>query len=454
MDKALNQYLDIYSQHKDLICDKSAFGFNALRQKAYESLSVEGLPKKGSENYEVVDIPSMLAPDYGLNIGRIPLDVNVREAFKCGLPQLASSLFFLLNDSWAESKGARLILPDGIEIGPLSSYLGKGGEAVGSYGKLADLANPLVALNTMLVQEGVYIKVKKGVRIDRPIQFVDLLDNGVPLMALRRFLIILEEDSSLKLLVCDHTNSTGHEMASSTVVEVFAGRNSSLEFYEMEESGEKTRRLSTIYLQQEEGSRVLMESFTLRNGITRNEYHCLFEGKNAELKLCGIGIESAVGILDNYSHIRHEASHCRTEELFKYILEDESKGQFTGKILVAPGAEKTEAYQNNRNLVGSEKAKMFSKPQLEIYNDDVKCSHGSATGQLDAIQLFYMRSRGLTDAEARLLLKQAFMADVIEEVKLPILRDRLHNLIERRFVGEDVKCGECGVCGSASILEN
>lgn len=445
MDNSLQQYLDLYTGHRDLIRSKSVPGFNALRDKAYENLKISGLPSKGAENYEVSDLLSMLSPDYGINVARIPLDVDPGESFKCGLPHLSSSLFFMLNDRWAESRGARQNLPEGLEIGPLSSLLSS--KAITPYGSLADMANPIVALNSMLVQEGMYIKVGKGVKVERPVQLVNILQSLMPFMALRRLLIILEEDSELKLLTCSHTSSEEIPMATVSVAEIFAGRNSRLDFYDMEESGKETRRLTAVYLNQGEGSDVLLENFTLHNGQTRNEYHCSFSGPHASLRLYGLGIEGKESVLDNYSHIRHDSKDCHTEELFKYIVEDEARGAFTGLVYVAPGASGTQAYQSNRNLVSSDKARMFTKPQLEIYNDDVKCSHGSATGQLDAMQLFYLRSRGLDEGEATFLLKQAFMADVIEGVRLPILRDRLHVLVEKRFAGQDASCGDCEACG-------
>lgn len=445
MENSLQQYLDLYSAHKDLICEKSAWGFNRLREAAFRNLEVTGLPQKGSENYEISDIPVMLAPDFGLNISRLPLDVNVARSFKCGVPHLSTSLFFLLNDMWAESRDARVNIPEGVEIGALSDYLGEGGEANDYYGKLADLANPVVALNTMLVQGGLYIRVKKGVTVERPLQLVNILDNMMPLMAVRRVLIILEEDAALRLLSCDHTSSS-NQMAALTVVEIFAGERSRFEYYDMEESTTETSRLMSLYLSQQKESEVVIESLTLHNGATRNEFHCAFSAPHSRLKLCGMGIESGRSVLDNYSHIRHNHPECFTDELFKYILDDESKGAFTGRIYVAPGATGTEAYQGNRNLVSSDTVRMFSKPQLEIYNDDVKCSHGSATGELDAMQLFYMRQRGLSDHEARMLLKQAFMSDIIEGISLTPLRDRLHSLVEKRLTGADISCGECELC--------
>ncbi|MDE5774640.1 MAG: SufD family Fe-S cluster assembly protein, partial [Muribaculaceae bacterium] len=151
----------------------------------------------------------------------------------------------------------------------------------------------------------------------------------------------------------------------------------------------------------------------------------------------------------------HKAGHCHTDELFKYVLDDRSRGAFTGMIRVDEGSAGTEAYQSNRNIVGSREARMYSKPQLEIYNDDVKCSHGSAIGRLDELQLFYMQTRGLPESEARLLLKQAFLSDVIERVRMSHLRERLTYLVERRFAGGDDSCAGCqsySDCGSTIEL--
>lgn len=452
MENSLQQYLDLYSDHKDLLCSKSVEGFNRLRREAYENLKTTGLPRKGSENYELTDLQSMLAPNYGLNIARIPLDVNPSEGFRCGLPHLTSCLFFFLNDRFAESKGARINLPEGVEVGPLSAYLQKDEDASKFYGKVADLSNPLVALNTMLVQEGFFLKVKKGVKVEKPLQLVALLENTMPLMAVRRLLIILEEDAEVKLVSCSHNSSRSIEMASSAVVEIIAGKNSRLQYYDLEENGGFTNRLMSLYSRQEAGSEVLLESFTLHNGNTRNEFNCSLNGEHADLKVYGMGIEGGESLLDNYSHISHCEKNCHTEELFKYIVDNRGQGAFTGRIYVAPGASKTEAYQSNRNLISGNEARVFSKPQLEIYNDDVKCSHGSATGKLDEMQLFYLRSRGLSNEEAHLLLKQAFMADVVDGVQLSLLRDRLHNIIERRLLGDNRSCDDCDICNNMSEI--
>lgn len=441
---ALKQYIDLYLNHAVLIDLNAAEVLNARRKEAFETLNHLTLPKKGSENYETTDLNEMLAPDYGLNIARVPISVNPGASFHCGVPALSSSLFFLVNDIYADTDRSREGLPEGIFVGSLKKFATEYPEvATEYYGKTADISNPIVALDTLLCQDGIAIWVKKGVKVEKPLQIVNILQNGTPLMAVRRMLVIVEEDAEVKILSCDHTQNSDVNFLALNTIEIYAGRNSIVDYYDLEESTEKTGRLSALYLHQEEGSNVLIDGITLYNGSTRNEYYSRFYGQHAGLKLFGMGIEDRNRHLDTYSRIIHAAPDCDTDELFKYVVDENASGAFAGLILVNKGADKTEAYQSNRNIVGTDTARMFSKPQLEIYNDDVKCSHGTATGQLDEMQVFYMRTRGLPEETAKLLLKQAFMADVIEGVRLDALRDRLHMLVERRFAGAEQSCASC-----------
>ncbi|MDE6256322.1 MAG: Fe-S cluster assembly protein SufD [Muribaculaceae bacterium] len=444
---ALTQYLDLYRQHHDIIDSHSAEAINRHREDAFRILESASLPKPGSDNYENTDLEALLAPDYGLNIAKLDIDVNPAATFHCDVPRISSNPFLMVNDTFAASPKSYEALPEGIEVGSLKEFASQDQETFRKYyGKAADLKNPMVALDTLLTQDGFYLRIKKGVKTDKPLQLVNILQNGMPLMAIRRMLIIIEEGAEAKLLVCDHTQNPEIDFLTLETVEIFVAENASFDFYNLEESTAGTHRISSLYLRQEADSRVVIDGITLYNGVTRNEYFCRFEGENASLRLLGMGIEDENRSLSTYSRIDHAVAHCHSDELFKYSVDDNARGAFTGRIYVAEGAVKTEAYQSNRNLVGSETARMESRPELEIYNDDVKCSHGSATGQLDPLQMFYMRTRGLDEATARLLLKQAFMADIIDGVRVEALRDRLHLLVERRFAGASSACATCAGC--------
>ena len=443
---ALDQYIALWQEHGALIDAKAPEALNRLRPEAASSLIERGLPSPKDEDYRHTDLDRILAPDFGVNVGRVKIDVNPSETFRCDVPMLSTSLFLIVNDAFAETAGCRRMLPEGVDVMSLAAYARSNpGFVSDHYGRLADMANPIVALNTLLCQDGIVIRVRKGVKVEPTIQIVNIFNNSAALLAARRVLIVMEEDAEAKVLVCDHTQSSDVDFCSVQVVEVYAGERSRLDFYDLEESTRRTSRLSSLWLRQEAGSEVLLDAMTLYNGTTRNEFYTSFAGRHARLRMLGMGIEDDSRRLDTYSRIAHDVPDCNTDELFKYTVDDEAMGAFSGLIYVAEGASKTEAFQSNRNLVGSDTAKMHSEPQLEIYNDDVKCSHGTAIGQLDEKQLFYMMTRGISEAQARFMLKQAFMSDVIDGISLAPLRDRLKLMVERRFAGEKAACASCPV---------
>lgn len=443
---ALDQYIDLWQEHSELINSNSPEALNRLRQDAETSLIENGLPSQKDENYRYTDFEKILSPDYGVNVGRVKIAVNPSETFRCDVPMLTTSLFLIVNDAFAETEGCRSMLPEGVDVMSLASYARTNHDFIAEhYGKLADISNPTVALNTLLCQDGVVVRVRKGVKVEPTIQIVNIFNNSSALLSARRVLIVMEEDSEAKVLFCDHTQTPAVDFCSVQVVEIFAGRGSRLDYYDLEESTLKTSRLSSLWMSQDEGSEVLLDAMTLYNGRTRNEFFTKFAGRHARLRMLGMGIEDETRRLDTYSRIAHDVPDCNTDELFKYVVDGDAVGAFAGLIYVAEGASKTEAYQSNRNLVGSDTAVMHSKPQLEIYNDDVKCSHGTAIGQLDEKQLFYMMTRGISEDQARLMLKQAFMSDVIDGISLPPLRDRLKLMVERRFAGEQTACASCPV---------
>ncbi|MDE7081384.1 MAG: Fe-S cluster assembly protein SufD [Muribaculaceae bacterium] len=444
MENSLRQYIDLYRANGEELDSRSAPVINALRPEACRRLEEMELPAAGSEDYEVTDLSALLGHDYGLNVRRVPLAVDPAESFRCGVPRMSTALFMLVNDRFGRIGESTAALPSGVEVCGLADMARRCPEAVADhYGRLADMGNPVVALSTLLAQDGVWIRIPADVRVERPIQLVEILGGADNLMAVRRVVIVAESGSEAKILVCDHTLPSARDMMALQTVEIFAGEGSHIELYDLEESSESTRRLSSLWLRQDKDSHVTLNGMTIYNGMTRNEYHTVFAAPGSTLHLSGMGIADRERMIDTYSHVDHQHGHCHTEELFKFSVDDKARCAFTGLVKVAHGAEKTEAYQSNRNLIGSHEARMHSKPQLEIYNDDVKCSHGSATGRLDEMQLFYMRTRGLDESEARLLLKQAFMADVIDKVAIPGLRERLIHMVERRFAGESAGCHDC-----------
>ena len=440
---ALQQYIDLYDECREVLEQQSPALLNMVRRTAREQLATARLPRKGSEDYEATDLEAVFAHDYGVNVNRLPFEADPGETFHCDVPNLSTCLYYSSNDAFHSSATAERNIGQ-VVVEPFSMAAVDYPELMADYyGKIAKMGDPTVALNSLLVQDGLLIYVPDGVVAERPIQLVNIFNAALDMMVQRRLLIVVGKNAAIKLLACDHTQSPDYRYLNNQVVEIVAMQGAMLDYYDMEESTPKTSRVSSIYVEQHEGSNVLIDGITLTNGFTRNNYHVEVNGEHAETHLLGMTIASGEQHVDSHTFISHNAPRCHSNEMFKYVLNDNAVGAFAGKILVQPGCPRVEAYQGNRNLCSAPTAKMYTKPQLEIYTDDVMCSHGSAVGQLDEEALFYMRTRGIGIDEARRLLMQAFVADVIDGVRLDALKDRLHYLVEKRFAGTLSNCAGC-----------
>ena len=445
---AIKQYTDIFTTYSDAINAHSAPVLNAVRPDALNALENARMPRKGDEDYEATDLHEMFAPDYGVNINRVNLTADPAEAFRCDVPNMSTSPYYFFNDVYHHDGDTLTPHRDGVIVSSLRKAAEDYPDLVARhYARIAPLSNPQVALNTLLAQDGIFVYVPQRVALERTLQLVNIMNVAQPVMAVRRVLGVLEEGAQARMLVCDHTQSRTVQCLSHQVIEVSLGEGATFDFYDLEATADTSRRASSLWAHQAAGSNLLVDGITLANGITRNDYHISIDGEHAETSLLGMAIMGGNQHVDNHTFIGHNVGHCHSNELFKYVLDDHAIGAFSGKILVAGNAPKVEAYQSNRNVCASTTAKMFTKPQLEIYTDDVKCSHGATVGQLDQDALFYMRTRGIPEHEARTLLMQAFMSDVIDGVRIEALKDRLHHLVEKRFAGALADCGECaGKC--------
>lgn len=441
------QYINLFSQTEAMICQHSAEVLNAPRAIAFAHFEQLGFPTRKQEKYKYTDVSKFFEPDYGLNLNRLDIPVNPYEVFKCDVPNMSTALYFVVNDAFYNKALPKSNLPQGVVFGSLKEVAEQNPELIKKYyGKLADTSKDgLTAFNTVFAQDGVVLYIPKNVVVEKPIQLVNILRGDVNFMVNRRVLIILESGAQACLLACDHAMDNVNFLATQ-VIEVFVGENATFDFYELEETHTSTVRLSNLYVKQEANSNVLLNGMTLFNGTTRNMTEVLFAGEGAELNLCGMAIEDKNQHVDNHTMIDHAVPHCTSNELFKYVLDDQAIGAFTGMVLVRPDAQHTSSKQTNRNLCVTREAHMYTQPQLEIYADDVKCSHGATVGQLDETALFYMQQRGIAVREARLLLMFAFVNEVIDTIRLEALKDRLHLLVEKRFRGELNKCQGCAIC--------
>ena len=473
---AEKQYIELYEAQRELIDRGAAPVLNAQRAHACEVLSRVGLARP--KDFTQVDPEALLADDYALNLARHAVPTTHDDLFTCAVPELSTSVHYLVNEQLVSHSRES---DEGVFSGSLREFALRHPDlAARYYNQLAMREEPPydvrsehtsvtahrplgeAALNALLCQDGFVLYVPDGVQVDKPLQLISLLRAVDDMMAVQRILIILGEGARASVLVCDHASqlpyvgaaaegaaaqstASSPKLLSLQVTEVFAGAHSTLDLYALEEHHDQCRRLSSVYVEQQEGSNVAVGQYALTAGQTRNRVYIDLCGPHAETHLYGLCIADRQQRVDNLTYIRHRVRDCQSTELFKYVLDQQARGSFVGRILVEQGADRTDAHQTDRNLCLTPEARMVARPELEIYADDVKCSHGATVGQLDQQALFYMRTRGIPEAEARLLLMFAFMSDVIDGIRIEPLKDRLKHLVEKRFRGELTQCKSCAI---------
>lgn len=444
--ECVQEYINLFESNKALIDKPCTRKLNEEREKAFVRFRAEGFPKLKDENWLHTNVAKKFETDYGMDLGRKAGANSVKGSFTCDVPNLKTVRGYIVNDCFTITEEDRNKLPKGVLIGKINEIAESNPEIIDSfYNQLASKGDSIVQFNTSFVQDGIILYIPKNTVIDETIQIVAQLQTNVDILTNRRLLVVMEENSHASLLLCDHS-STDKKSLSIEVTEIFMERGASLDLYELEETTESNTRLGNLFVNQKHDSRFNHCNITLTNGFTRNYIEVALDGEGADTNINGLAIGDKKQHIDNRTLVEHKKGHCTSNELYKYILDEESIGVFAGKMLICTDAQQTVSQQTNRNLCLTSCARMYAQPQLEIYADDVKCSHGSTVGQLDENALFYMQQRGIPADEARHLLMYAFAGEVIDNIKLEALRERLHILVEKRFRGELNHCKGCNLC--------
>ena len=291
-----------------------------------------------------------------------------------------------------------------------------------------------VALNTAFVLDGAFIFVPADTVVEKPIHLLYINDSRAQsTVVYPRNLIIAEKSSSVKIATSYHTLGSVNAAFTNSVSEIITGTNANVEFIKIQNENNTTYHISHTEAVQARDSVFNISTITLGGAIVRNNLHIVLDDVNSTAHLYGLYITDGNQLVDNHTLVDHAKPNCESNELYKGVLGGKSQGVFNGKVFVRQDAQKTNAYQSNKNILLSDEATMNTKPQLEIFADDVKCSHGATTGQLDAEALFYLRSRGIGENAAKAFLNIAFAADVIKNISIENLRDRLMPLIESKL---------------------
>lgn len=440
------EYIEIFERNRALIEEFSAHLLNAPRTAALARFKATGFPGNRDEEWLHTKVADRFATDYGMNLGRVLAKAGRHDMFTCDVPNLNTYRAYIVNDSFVSAEKRKSELPGAVIFGSLNEIASQHpGLLEPFYNTLAVQGDSIAQFNTVFTQDGVVLYIPDNTIVEETIQLVSLLQANVEIMSNRRILVVVGENSKASLLMCDHSSHTLASL-STQVTEIFLARGASLDVYELEETSNSNTRLSHMFVEQSADSRFNHCNLTLTNGFTRNYIHVAMNGTGAEATVNGLAIGDGTQHVNNRTLVDHKAPHCTSSELYKYILDEQSTGVFAGKMLIRPDAQHTDSHQINRNLCLTGCARMYAQPQLEIYADDVKCSHGSTVGQLDENALFYMRQRGIPADEARHLLMYAFAGEVVDTIAIEALRDRLHLLVEKRFRGELNRCRNCGMC--------
>lgn len=433
-----------FENHREEVSRNDTHNVARLRSRGLDKMRELSFPDRRTEDWKHTDIRPALSKNYVHFLDQESTNRDIEQIFTCEIHNFETEQISLLNGWFHQDQEPLKEFPDGVVAGSISQAMKEHPELVDKHlGKYADLGkNIFHALNSAFFQDGIFIMVPDNVKVEMPLQSVSIVNHAENIMLHTRNLVLLGKNSSLTLVQCDDsTNQQGSFINSLT--EVYLDENATLDHYKLQNLNDQTSLLNSTYFHQEAGSRLSTNAISLNGGLIRNYTHVNLGGKHANADILGLYLMDKEQHVDNQVYVHHASPDCQSNEMFKGILDEEASSVFNGHILVDRDAQRTNAFQNNRNILLTDKASANAKPFLEIYADDVKCSHGATIGQLDNEALFYIRSRGICEASARLLMMYAFAAEIINQISIEPLQQRIDDMVKRRLRGELSICERC-----------
>lgn len=442
-----SKYNQLIAENIEAIKSHSSEVMNSARKAGSDVFSKKGIPTIKNEDYKYTNLLPLYNQDWNLPNFKAPLPfTNINDIFRCDVPNLDTNIILTVNGQYYEFQGDKSTLPDGMIVGGLAEMSKKYPELVSKHlFKQSGQGNDsLIALNKALAIDGLFIYIPKEAVFEKPIQIVNLLLGDKPLLTHKRHLIVAEERSKAQIVICDHTLSA-ERFFDNSVTEVIVAEGALLEYYNIQNQHNGSSQITSVFTHVHKDATFHTSTISLHGGLIRNNLCISLVGEGAHADASGLSLTDREQHVDNHTFIEHRVPNCTSNQFFKSVLDEKSITAFTGRILVHPDAQNTNAYQSNKSLLLTNEASSNSRPQLEIYADDVKCSHGATTGQIDNDALFYMQQRGISTREARLLLMYAFAFEVIEKIKVKPLADRIQDLVNKRLRGELSRCNNCEI---------
>lgn len=437
--------INTFEENRELIFSNDSPALIKRREQAISAFKKQGFPGPKTENWRNTDISKTLSEDYNYYLEpTFRPHVNLDKIFECDIPHLQTDMISQLNGWYVSKNGSMRKDDQGVVVGSLAEARAQYGNLIDEhYGKIADDSKSgFVSLNNAFSRDGVFVYVPDNVQVKMPLQMVNIIHHDENIFIQNHNLVIVGKNSSLQLVQCDDSVDQQRSLIN-TVTEIFIGENASVDHYKLQNKNDNSTLINSMFFDLKHDARLSTNAITLNGGLIRNENYVTLNGENCEANVMGVYLVDKSQHVDNQVFVDHAYPNCLSNELFKGIVDDSAHAVFNGHILVRKDSQHTNAYQNNKNILLTDKATVNAKPFLEIYADDVKCSHGATIGQLDENAMFYLNSRGIGEHNARMLLMYAFAAEVINHIKIEPLKIRIDDMVKKRLRGELSICEQC-----------
>lgn len=426
-DKLLSSYMAF----EDKLDENSSL--HEVRNQAIKNFETKGFPSKKEEAWKYTSLNAVLKNDFSV-FPKTDNAIEFKDVKKYFLHDVDTYKLVFIDGKF--SSFLSQTTHDGIDVCLMSSVLNKPKYKLvldTYFNQVASKDESLTTLNTAFAKEGAFVNIPKGKIADKPIEIIHFsTGNEAAIMLQPRNLIIVGENAHVQIIE-RHQSLNENPVLTNSVTEVFAQKRAICDYYKIQNDVQSANLIDNTYIAQKQESRVAVHTFSFGGNITRNNLNFYHQGERIDSTLKGITIIGDKQHVDHYTLVHHAQPNCESHQNYKGIYGDSATGVFNGKIFVEKEAQKTDAFQQNNNILVSEKATINAKPQLEIFADDVKCSHGCTIGQLDESAMFYMQQRGIPKKEARALLMYAFTDEVMESVKIPELKQRITKIIANKL---------------------
>ena len=429
-DSTKDYYISNFTNFESQLNGQSKTFLHDLRKDALEKLREMNFPTTKDEEWKYTNVSPILKHNFKLvselQKGQLTADVIDKYLFS----GFEYDLMVFVNGKFDKELSKIGELPDGVILDGLDNVMRNNADLVQNYiNKYSKIDNAFNALNLSYATDGLFLYIPDGKILERPIQVLFINGGNEELtLSVPRNLVIAGKDAIGKVIV----NFTGYgdkEYFTNTVTEIVTGENANLDYCKIQNEKQDSFHIDKTDIYQEKGSVFNHYSFSFGSSLSRTDLNSVLDDENIECHYYGLYLGTEKRHIDHHTFVDHAKSNCMSNEVYKGILDDNSRGVFSGKIMVRPDAQKTNAYQSNKTVLLSDKANIDTKPQLEIFADDVKCSHGATVGHLDDEAYFYIRSRGVEAKMAQSMLIHAFTADVIEAVNVEAMREQLSRMI-------------------------